>query len=177
MSPGRRPSRNGNLPDASSNPPTIATSTPTTSSNFPSSRVGSSRAKPRRHSIRLHKCGPNTDGLRALSLRRPSGKLRTFCDPALREFEAGKKVADLESRRIVRVRAVRAVVLNALAEFLANRARRSFRRIGGAHRIAPLRDRAFRFEHHHHSLPAAHEICQLAKKRARLVHVIEAFRL
>ena len=58
----------------------------------------------------------------------------------------GEEVADLESCGVVRVGAVSAVVLDALAEFLANGAVCGFGGVGGAHGVAPLGDRAFGFQ-------------------------------
>src|SRR5271169_1198 len=66
----------------------------------------------------------------------------------LHQFRAGEKVADFEGGRIGGVGTVRAIVLDAGAEFLADGAGRGFRGIGCAHGLAPFGDRAFRFESH-----------------------------
>ena len=51
---------------------------------------------------------------------------------------------------------------------------RGFRGIGCAHRVAPFRDRVFRFEHDHDGFPGAHEIRQLAKKRPLAVNRVKS---
>src|SRR3954462_23299 len=62
------------------------------------------------------------------------------------ELEAAEEVAQLEGRRFRRVRAVRRVALDRLAELLAQAAGLGLGRIGGAHERPPLRDGVGRLE-------------------------------
>src|SRR5690348_14691559 len=75
--------------------------------------------------------------------------LRASAAPELNQIHPREKVAQFEFRCVRRIRTVRAIILNAGSENLANGSRRGFRRIRRAHRFAPARDRVFRFERHH----------------------------
>src|SRR5690348_1323858 len=81
------------------------------------------------------------------------------------KFEAGEEVADLESGGVGSVGAVRAVVANAGAEVVADRAGRGFLRVGGAHRIAPFLDPVFGFEDHGEDFAGGHEVGEFAEER------------
>src|SRR6266481_9098809 len=80
------------------------------------------------------------------------------------QFIAGEKISKLKCSGFGRIRTVRTIVSDASAEVASNRSRRSFRRVGGAHRIAPLQNRAFGFKSEHHHLAGTHELCQFSKK-------------
>src|SRR5258708_4773193 len=90
------------------------------------------------------------------------------------QFEAGEKVADLESGSFRSVGAVRAIVADAGAEVVANGAGGGFLVVGGAHGVAPLEDGAFGFEHHGENLAGTHEVGELAKEGALFMDGVEA---
>src|SRR5580700_4759363 len=96
---------------------------------------------------------------------------------ALGQLRAGKEIANLERGGFRRVRAVRAIVLDAFAELSANGARGGLGWIGCAHRFAPFGDGVFRFEHHSHSFAATHKFRQLAEKRTRAVNRVKSLGL
>src|ERR1017187_4814832 len=161
MSPGRRPSRNGNLAPNASNAPTPMRITPTKSSSFPSSRDGSMRL---------------SAGTYFLPKRCPHiGAIYRIL--TLDELQSREKITDLESCGFRRVGAVRAVELDARAKLLADCARRRLRWIGGTHCFAPFQNRAFRLEDHHNSFAGAHKLGQLSKKRALAVDGVKSLRL
>src|SRR5262245_31129204 len=62
----------------------------------------------------------------------------------LRKLHAAEEVSELERRCLRRIRTMRRVVLDRRAEFLTQRARLGFRRVGRAHEVAPLLDRVGR---------------------------------
>src|SRR5579863_3024562 len=90
------------------------------------------------------------------------------------QFVAGKEIAQFKRRSFRGVRTVRASVSEAGAEVAANRAWSRLGGIGGAHRLAPLQNRALGFESQHDDLAGTHEFGQLAEKRTRSVHGVKA---
>jgi hypothetical protein len=72
---------------------------------------------------------------------------------------------------------VRAVVLNAFAEFPANGAGSGFGGVGGAHGIAPFCDAGISFEGDDDSFAAAHKVGEFAEERAGFVNGVETFGL
>jgi len=92
----------------------------------------------------------------------------------LNKFEAGEKIADFEGGGFRCVGAVSAIVANASAKVVANRAGGSFFRIGGAHSVAPLENGAFGFENHGEDFAGTHEVRKLAEEGARFVDGVEA---
>src|SRR5438552_7390614 len=92
----------------------------------------------------------------------------------LNKFEAGEEIADFEGGGFRGVGAVSAIVANAGAKVVANRAGGRFFRIGSAHGVAPLENGAFGFEDHGKDFAGAHEVGQLAEEGARVVDGVEA---
>src|SRR5260370_14271729 len=89
------------------------------------------------------------------------------------EFEAGEEVADFEGGGFRSIRAVGAIVADAGAEIVANGAGSGLLRIGGAHSVAPLLDRAFGFEDQSEDFAGAHEATEFAKKWALFMDGVE----
>src|SRR5262249_50309975 len=69
---------------------------------------------------------------------------------------------------------VRAVVADARTEVMADRAGCGLLRVGSAHRIAPLDDGAFSFQHHSENLARRHEVREFAEEWPRFVDRVEA---
>ena len=92
----------------------------------------------------------------------------------LNKFEAGEEIADFEGGGFRGVGAVSAIVANAGAKVVANRAGGRFFRIGGAHSVAPLENGAFGFENHGEDFAGTHEVGKLAEEGARFVDGVEA---
>src|SRR5271154_6202983 len=111
----------------------------------------------------------------------PADSIRTGLEMSvgmeLYEFHPSEEIADFEGGGFGRVRTVRAVELDARAQFLSNRPRGSFRGIGCTHGFAPFCDGSFRFENHHHAFAGAHEFGELAEKWTGAVNSVKPFRL
>ena len=111
-------------------------------------------------------------GDRRLSYPSPGANSR-WC--ALNQFGAGEKITDFKSGGLRCIRAVRAIILNAGAEFFADCAGRSFRGVGRAHGVAPFRNGVFAFQNHGHHFAGAHEFREVLEKWALAVHGVETF--
>src|SRR5262245_49207567 len=93
------------------------------------------------------------------------------------QLQAAEEVADLERRRLRAVAAVDRVLLDVAREVLADRPRRRLRRIGRAHELPVLLDRALPFEDRDQNRSAGHELAQAREERALAVDVVEALGL
>ena len=91
----------------------------------------------------------------------------------LDEFQAREKIVDFKGGGFGGVRAVRAIVADAGAEVVANRAGSGFLGIGGAHRVAPLQNGAFGFEDQDENFTGAHELTEFAEKGAGFVNGVK----
>src|SRR5437667_6533856 len=141
--------------------------TPRTRSIRPSSRRGSTREILEEMKQRSNE-GVKERGARCIVPLLTSNRSR------LNKFDAGEEVADFEGGRFRGVGAVSAIVANAGAKVVANRAGGGFFRIGGAHNVAPLENGAFGFENHGEDFAGTHEVGQLAEEGARFVDGVEA---
>lgn len=90
------------------------------------------------------------------------------------QFHRGKEVADFEGGGFRRVRAVRAVHLDAGAEIVADGAGRGFLGVGGAHGFAPFGDSAIGFEDHGKDFAGAHKVGKFAEERTLAMDGVEA---
>jgi hypothetical protein len=93
---------------------------------------------------------------------------------ALDQFRAGKKVGDFKRGSLGRVRTMGAIVLDAGAQIFSDRARRSFRRVGGTHDVAPLCDGVISLEDHSDNFSGAHKFREVLEERPLAVHGVEA---
>src|SRR5262249_10074989 len=80
------------------------------------------------------------DGSRSIELRARSD-----------QFQSAEEVTQLEGRRFGRIRAVRGIPADRLAEIPAEGPRISLGRIGGTHGAGPLCDGVCRFEREQHT--------------------------
>src|SRR5205807_10021142 len=92
----------------------------------------------------------------------------------LNKFEAGEEIADFEGGGFGGVGTVSAIVANAGAKVVANRAGGRVVRVGRPHGVAPLESGAFGFENHGKYFAGTHEVGQLAEEGARFVDGVEA---
>src|SRR5213078_1501914 len=91
-----------------------------------------------------------------------------------RQLEAREEERDLRARRRRRIGAMHRVLLDVGAELAADRPPGGLLRVGGAHEIAPARDRAFPFQHADEDRPRAHEADQVGEEGALPVDGVEA---
>src|SRR4051812_8397233 len=86
-----------------------------------------------------------------------------------------EKISNFHFGSFRRIRAVHRVRVDRLREIGAYRSRRCLLRIGGAHEVAVLRDRAVALEHLDHHRPRDHEVDERLEERTLAMHGIEAF--
>jgi hypothetical protein len=91
----------------------------------------------------------------------------------LNELEAGEEIADLKSGSFGSVGTMSAIVADARAKVVANRAGRGLFRVGGAHGVTPLLDSALGLQYQHEYFPRAHEAGEFAEKGSLLVNCIK----
>src|SRR5262245_56537818 len=82
------------------------------------------------------------DGVVASNDARTSPPVSMLAPLVLNELEAAEEVRDLDARRLRSVRAVHRVLLDVLGEVLADGTGVGLGRIGGAHELAVLQNRA-----------------------------------
>src|SRR5579859_7427030 len=94
-----------------------------------------------------------------------------------RDVEVGEEVADLLARRLGGVGAVHHVLVHRLGEVAADSTLGCLLRVGGAHDVAVLEDRALAFQHRDHHRTGDHELHQRFEEGALAVHGVETLRL
>jgi hypothetical protein len=90
------------------------------------------------------------------------------------EFEAGKEIGNFEGGGFGGVGAVSAIVADTGAEVVADGAGSCFLGVGGTHGVAPFKDGTFGFEDQNENFAGAHELAELAKKRASFMNGVKA---
>src|SRR5258708_3972896 len=93
------------------------------------------------------------------------------------QLVAGKKITELEPRRIVGVSSVDGIALDRLRPFLPHCAGFSVSRIRGAHQRAQVGDGVFFLQGQHYDRTAGHEAGERIEKRTAGVNRIKTFRL
>src|SRR5579883_162528 len=93
------------------------------------------------------------------------------------DLVAREELGDLDRGGVGRVRAVHRILADRLRMQLADGALGRLGRIGGAHHLAVLGDRALAFQHLHDDGAGGHEVHQLAEERTGLVHGVEGLGL
>src|SRR5260370_7337588 len=88
------------------------------------------------------------------------------------QLVAGKKITQLEPRRIVGVRSVDGIALDRLSPFLAHCAGFSASRIRGAHQRAQVGDGVFFLQGQHHHRTARHDPADRIANRTPAVNPI-----
>src|SRR6185312_8025606 len=100
------------------------------------------------------------------------------CLPGARaQVEVGEEVRDLLLRRLGGVGAVHHVLVHGGGEVAADGALVGLLRVGGAHDVAVLEDRALAFQRRDHHRTGDHEVHQRLEERTLTVHRVETLGL
>src|SRR5579872_1073824 len=123
------------------------------------------------------KNAPRLAGSNACSNKITARPLSAVVRQSADDLVAREELRDLDRGGVGRVRTMHRILADRLRMQLADGTVGRLGRIGRAHHLAVLGDRALAFQHLHDNGAGGHEVHQLAKERTSLVHGVEGLGL